>query len=119
DKLREEGLLVGLLRLRVFRPLPADELVNALQHLKVVGVLDRAACPGSRGGPLFTDLKAAFYDAFSQGKVKPQTKIVSFLYGLGGREFRPEQVEEILWRLLEMSAQEKLENLTYYAGLKK
>ncbi|WP_219855735.1 hypothetical protein [Candidatus Hakubella thermalkaliphila] len=92
DKLREEGLLVGLLRLRVFRPLPADELVNALQHLKVVGVLDRAACPGSRGGPLFTDLKAAFYDAFSQGKVKPQTKIVSFLYGLGGREFRPDPV---------------------------
>lgn len=119
DKLREEGLRVGLLRLRVFRPLPADELVNALQHLKVVGVLDRAACPGSRGGPLFTDLKAAFYDAFSQGKADLQTKIVSFLYGLGGREFGPEQVEEVLWRLLEMSSKDKLENLTYYAGLKK
>jgi pyruvate ferredoxin oxidoreductase alpha subunit len=119
DNLREKGLPVGLLRLRVFRPFPADELVGALQHLKVVGVLDRAACPGSRGGPVFIDLKAAFYDAFSQRKVDPQTKIVSFLYGLGGREFGPEQAEEILWRLLETSGKDKLENLTYYAGLKK
>ncbi len=119
DKLREEGLPVGLLRLRVLRPLPADELVGALQHLKVVGVLDRAASPGSRGGPVFTDLKAAFYDAFSQGKANLQTKIVSFLYGLGGREFGREQAEEVLWHLLQMSSKDKLENLTYYAGLKK
>ena len=118
DKMRERGLRVGLLRLRVFRPFPADELEEALSHLEIVGVMDRATSPGLRGGPLFTELKAAFYDAFCQGKLNPRTKIVSFLYGLGGREFTPDQAEGIFQRLLEVSSSDKLENLTYYAGLK-
>ena len=118
DEMREKGLRVGLLRLRVFRPFPADELVEALRHLEVVGVMDRAASFGLRGGPLFTELKAAFYDAFCQGKLKPQTKIVSFFYGLGGREFTLDQAKSIFQYLLEMRSKDKLDNLTYYIGLK-
>ncbi|HIC95340.1 TPA: pyruvate ferredoxin oxidoreductase [Candidatus Bipolaricaulota bacterium] len=118
DKLRREGLKVGLLRLRVFRPFPADELVEALGHLDIVGVMDRAGSPGLRGGPLFTDLKGAFYDAFCQGKIEPRTKIVSFIYGLGGREFIPDQAEDIFRELIELRDKDKLENLAYYAGLK-
>ncbi|MCL0094387.1 hypothetical protein M1N58_00595, partial [Dehalococcoidales bacterium] len=118
DEMREKGLRVGLLRLRVFRPFPANELVAALSHLEIVGVMDRAASFGLRGGPLFTELKAAFYDAFCQRKLKPGTKIVSFLYGLGGREFTPDQAETIFQCLIEMSSKDKLENLTYYVGLK-
>lgn len=118
DELREKGLPVGLLKLRVFRPFPADELVDALKHLKTVGVMDRAACPGSRGGALFTEIKSAFYDSFSLRNLSPKTKIVSFLYGLGGRDFTPEHAEGIFRHLLEIKDKDKVENLLNYVGLK-
>lgn len=81
DQLREQGERVGLLKLRMFRPFPAQELVDALSHVKAAAVLDRSdTLAGSIGGPVFVELRSAFYEAHK----KP--RLYNFIYGLGGRE---------------------------------
>ncbi|MBS4031948.1 MAG: pyruvate ferredoxin oxidoreductase [Clostridiales bacterium] len=81
DELREQGERVGLLKLRMFRPFPAQELVDALSHIKAAAVLDRSdTLAGSIGGPVFVELRSAFYEA----EKKP--RLYNFIYGLGGRE---------------------------------
>lgn len=81
DRLREQGVRVGLLKLRMFRPFPAQELVGALSHLKAIAVLDRSdTLAGSIGGPVFVELRSAFYESVK----KP--RLHNFIYGLGGRE---------------------------------
>jgi pyruvate ferredoxin oxidoreductase alpha subunit len=80
DELRAEGEKVGLLKPRVLRPFPAMELVKALSGAKVVAVMDRAETFSTQGGQLFTELRAAFYEA----PKKPLMK--NYIFGLGGRD---------------------------------
>ena len=63
DELRAAGERVGLLKPRVLRPFPAKELVAALSGAKAVAVMDRAETFSTQGGQLFTEIRAAFYDA--------------------------------------------------------
>ena len=49
DKLREQGVKAGLLKLRVFRPFPVEEIAKALSHLKAIAVLDKADSLNSAG----------------------------------------------------------------------
>ncbi|MCL4499247.1 MAG: pyruvate ferredoxin oxidoreductase, partial [Chloroflexi bacterium] len=62
DVLREKGVKVGLLKLRLFRPFPARGVARALSHLKAVGVMDRSDSFGAEGGPVYTETKSALYD---------------------------------------------------------
>jgi pyruvate ferredoxin oxidoreductase alpha subunit len=80
DELREEGMDVGQLRLRLWRPFPFDELRQAVKDTDILIVMDRALSFGGPGGPLASEVKAALY---SQVK-KP--KIVSYVISLGGRD---------------------------------
>ncbi len=113
DELRDQGLPVGLLKLRSFRPFPSEELADALGHIKAIGVLDRAVSPGLSGGPLFAEVKAALFDAGARPKVS------SFVYGLGGREFRPEHAREAFASLLEIKKSGNVGNLVSYLGIRK
>ncbi len=58
DAKREEGVKVGLVKLRLFRPFPEERLVRALKGKKAVGVIDRSVCFGWKYGPMCTELKA-------------------------------------------------------------
>jgi len=80
DQLRDEGLKVGLLKPRLFRPFPAQELASALGHLKAVVVMDRSVSFGAmdNAGPLFLELVAALT---LHGV---QVPIADYVYGLGG-----------------------------------
>ncbi|MBR6223281.1 MAG: pyruvate ferredoxin oxidoreductase [Lachnospiraceae bacterium] len=89
DKLRAEGKKVGLLKLRVFRPFPAEELCEALKNAKAIAILDRAESFSGEGGPLGTELTTALYHAGNTAKV------VNYFYGLGGRDFRVEHAEYV------------------------
>ncbi len=80
DEMVAEGQSVGQIRLRLWRPFPFEELREALENAEVVIVLDRAISFGGPGGPLASEVKAAFYN---QAK---RPKIVSFVGGLGGRD---------------------------------
>jgi pyruvate ferredoxin oxidoreductase alpha subunit len=80
DELRDECMDVGQLRLRLWRPFPFDELREAVKDAEILIVMDRALSFGGPGGPLASEVKAAFYN---QAK-KP--KIVSYVISLGGRD---------------------------------
>lgn len=113
DELREQGLPVGLLKLRVFRPFPSAELADALRNFKAIGVLERAVSPGLEGGPVFAELRSALFD------VGISPKVISFIYGLGGREFRPEHARETFSSLLSTSQTGHVNNLVNYLGLRR
>ncbi len=95
DAAREQGKRVGLLRLRMIRPWPADAIRHALQGRRAVAVLDQNLSPGL-GGILFQEIAACLYDE----ALRPRA-LCSFIGGLGGKnlsegEFRAilEQTEE-------------------------
>ncbi len=88
DALREQGEKVGLLKIRVFRPFPYDEIRAALQHARVITVLDRSTSMGAYG-PLFTEIRAALYD------LETRPLVYDRVFGLGGRELFPEGIVEI------------------------
>lgn len=93
DKLRKQGVKAGLLKIRVFRPFPVEEIVKALENIKTVAVLDRSDSVGGFGGPVFTEIRSALYGSAK----KPQ--ISGVIYGLGGREIDMEQIEGLFMDL--------------------
>jgi pyruvate ferredoxin oxidoreductase alpha subunit len=88
DKLRARGVKAGMVRVRVFRPFPAEAYAKALEHVKVVGVMDRADSFGAQGGPVFLEVRAALYDN------DPRPQVLPFIYGLGGRDIFPDNIEQ-------------------------
>ena len=97
DKMRSEGKDVGLVRLRLWRPFPFDEIRRAVRDAEVLIVLDRALSFGGPGGPVCSEIKAALY----QEDKRP--KVVSFVGGLGGRDISVTGFEEIVSRGIEIS----------------
>ncbi len=96
DRLRAEGKKVGLLKIRVFRPFPAEEIAEALKNVKVIAVMDRCEGFSSQGGPLGAEVKSALFTAGSTAKV------VDYVYGIGGRDVRVENIEEVYAALEEI-----------------
>ncbi len=94
DELRKEGIKAGLLKLRVFRPFPAKELVRALKGLKQLAVFDRAISFGAVGGPVFNEVRSAF------PLNEPAPEIVSCIYGLGGRDINVENIKDVYKQLI-------------------
>lgn len=89
DQLRAEGKKVGLLKIRVFRPFPAEEIADALKHLKAIAVMDRSEGFSSQGGPVCAEIKSALYD------VEDRPSIINYVYGIGGRDVRVENIIEV------------------------
>ncbi|MDD6101663.1 MAG: pyruvate ferredoxin oxidoreductase [Clostridiales bacterium] len=82
DELREQGIKAGMIKLRVFRPFPAEEICKALSHLKAVAILDRSETFSTQGGPVASEICAAMY------RSNLNVKSASYIYGLGGRDYR-------------------------------
>lgn len=95
-RLREQGHRIGLLRLRLIRPLPAERIARALHGRRAVAVIDQNLSVG-KGGILFSEIAGALQG----GRVPP---LLSFVGGLGGRRFRPEEFDQILQALREAEA---------------
>ncbi len=100
DKLRARGVKAGMVRVRAFRPFPHAAYAQALRHVKAVGVMDRAESFGAQGGPVFLEVRAALYDS------DPRPQVLPFIYGLGGRDIYPHNVEQAFAEL-EQVAQSK------------
>ena len=96
DKMRGEGKKVGLVKLRLWRPFPFEELREALRDAQLLVVFDRCLSYGGTGGPVCGEVKAALY-----GEEK-KPKIVSFVGGLGGRDILPDHFEYMVSRGLEV-----------------
>ena len=93
DDLREKGMKVGIIKLRVFRPFPAKELADALRNCKCLAIMDRCEPYNGNGGPLSMEVCAALF------KYKVNTEAVSYIYGLAGRDFTVDHVYEIFGEL--------------------
>jgi len=80
DELRKEGMNVGQIRLRLWRPFPFEELREAVKDADVLIVMDRAISFGGPGGPVASEVKAALYNQ------KKRPAVVPFVISLGGRD---------------------------------
>ena len=86
DSLREKNEKVGLIKLRAFRPFPQQELSSSLSRVKAVAVMDKAESFSSCGGPIFAETRSACYG------IENAPKIINYVYGLGGRDVRFEDI---------------------------
>jgi pyruvate ferredoxin oxidoreductase alpha subunit len=82
DSLRDKGKKVGLVRIRLWRPFPFEEIREALSSAKTVVCFDRALSPGGPGGPMASEVKNALYN------MDKRPAVVSLIGGLGGRDVR-------------------------------
>jgi len=112
DSLRAEGLKVGLLKPRVFRPFPGEELADALRDKAVVGVMDRSDSFGALGGPLFMELSAAFKTC------DVPARMVDYIFGLGGRDTTASQIESVFRDLVNIAETGEVKQLTTYLGVR-
>ena len=112
DNLRKQGIKAGLLKVRVFRPFPAEEIAKALSHLKAVAVLDKADSLNAAGGALFTDITSGMY----VNNVNVPT--VSYIYGIGGRDTKCDDIEKVYADLEEIVKTGKIDNPYRYLGLR-
>lgn len=113
DELRAEGLKVGLLKVRVFRPFPGSEMAEALKDVKVIAIMDRCESFSANGGPLSAELSAALFAAKSQAEVQ------KLVYGLNGRDLKVDDVKQIYSGLVEISKNGNKDFFGYhYIGLR-
>ena len=112
DELRQEGVKAGLLRLRTFRPLPAEELRMALNKTIAVAVMDKSMSFGGLGGAVFTEVRHALYDD------EKHPLIVNYIYGLGGRDSSPRELRTIFEELTRIAKTGQVESLVHYLGLR-
>lgn len=113
DQLRSEGKKVGLLKLRVFRPFPEEEIAKALSGAKAVAILDRAESYRGGGGPLGVEVNAALF------KQKVMVETANYLYGLAGRDFTTTHVAHVFAELEALCEQGRKIPEYQYIGLRK
>jgi len=112
DKLREQGVKAGLLKIRVYRPFPGEEVAKALSHLKAVAVLDKSDSLNAIGGALFKDVVSSMYVA------KQNVPVVNYVYGIGGRDTTEKEINSVYTDLAEIAKNGKVENPYRYLGLR-
>jgi pyruvate ferredoxin oxidoreductase alpha subunit len=113
DHLREQGKKVGVLKLRVFRPFPAEEIAEALKGCKAVAIMDRCESYNGNGGPLGSEVTAGLY------RSKVMIEAVNYIYGLAGRDFTVNEVYDIFAELEEAVENGKKVEQYQYIGLRK
>jgi pyruvate/2-oxoacid:ferredoxin oxidoreductase alpha subunit len=88
DILRDQGIMAGVIGLRIFRPFPAQALAVAVEGAKSIAVIEKAISYGYEGA-LATELKAAL---FSNNGHRPV--ISNYIVGLGGKDVKPADLVE-------------------------
>lgn len=97
DELRKDGIKAGLIKLRVFRPFPSEELSDALKNCKAVAVMDKSEGFSASGGPLFAETAGATIN------LEKRPKMIDIVFGLGGRDFTVKSAKSVYERLGEIA----------------
>jgi len=97
DMLRDSGVKAGLVKIRVFRPFPKEELAEALGGVKAVACMDKSDSMSGCGGPVFAETRSALYDT------PDKPLMINYVYGLGGRDVTIETFDEIFRNLAEIA----------------
>ena len=112
DALRARGIKAGLIKIRVFRPFPAEELADALKKVKAVAVMDKSEGFSATGGPVFHEVRSALY---GRGEIP---SVINYIYGLGGRDLTTDHVEFIFSELAEIAAGKNTGDTYRYLGVR-
>lgn len=112
DSLRDRGVPAGMLRPRLFRPFPMEEINRALSHLKAICVMDRADAPGGIGGPLYNEIRSSMLD------LDKRPKLINAIYGLGGRDIKPDEIESVFDRLQKVVDTDRIDEPVFYLGVR-
>ncbi len=112
DKLRDQGIKAGLLKIRVYRPFPAEEIAKALENAKAVAVLDKSDSLNAAGGALFSDVTSGMF----VNNIHVPT--VNYVYGIGGRDVPASDIESVFSDLAKIAETGNLENPYRYLGLR-
>jgi pyruvate ferredoxin oxidoreductase alpha subunit len=110
DRARDEGIKAGVLKLRTFRPFPGEEVTEALSGCGAVAVMDRSVSYGLRGGPVFNEVRSF------AGNGSP--RLLSYVYGLGGREIGVADLEGIFAELAKINGDGDCGEVYRYVGLR-
>ena len=106
DEFREKGTKVGLIKLRFYRPFPAEEIKKIAENTDALGVYDRAISYGA-GGPIFIETRNALYGL--------EIPILNFLAGLGGRDVMKDDIKK-MYEILLKAKDEKPDKEIYWLG---
>ena len=112
DELRAQGIKAGLLKVRVFRPFPAEEFTAALKKAKAVAIMDRAESYSSQGGPLGSELMAAMYRAHLKAES------INIVYGLCGRDVNVAEIKDVYAQLKDIEKNGAAGREYQYLGLR-
>ena len=108
NELRKEGIKAGLLKVRVFRPFPGEEIAKALSKAKAVAILDKADSLNGQGGALYEDVVAGMYNE------KLNIPAINYIFGIGGRDTTVKDIKKVYNDLIE----NKFDNPYKYLGLR-
>lgn len=111
DEYRKKGIKVGLLKIRVFRPFPEEEIARKLKDLKACGIMDRSEGMSAVGGPLYSEIRAALYN-------RANVPISNYIYGLGGRDVGIEDISKVIDDLENIAKTGKVPEKATYIGVR-
>jgi len=111
-KLRAEGKKAGVIKLWLYRPFPIEAVGAAARRVKALAVLDRAVSFGAPYGSLCSDVVSTVH-AFEE-----QPKVFDVIYGLGGRDIQPSDIEFVFSRALETAKTGVAEEKTLFLGVR-
>jgi len=111
DEQRAKGKKVGVLRIRVFRPLPYQEIRKALTNKKAIAILDKADSYNSFAGPLGSEIRGVLYN-------NCKANIINYVYGLGARDISFDDVYKVFDELLKIKQSKKQTFELKYIGVR-
>jgi pyruvate ferredoxin oxidoreductase alpha subunit len=112
DTLREKGCNVGVVKPWVYRPFPVEEFLDSVKNVKSLAVLERTISFGAPNGPLFNDVLATLY------KAGRQVKVFNAVYGLGGRDISPHEMETLMMDAYENIEAEEFDKKVKFIGVR-
>ena len=112
DRMRSDGVRAGLLKIRCFRPFPAQAVADALEGRKAVAVMERSTCFGGEVSPVAAEVCSALYIR------NLPTKVVNYIYGVGGRDTVPDEFCQVYRDLLKVIETGVAEPAFRYLGLR-
>ena len=112
DSLRAQGIKAGLIKVRVFRPFPAEEIAKCLVNAKAVAVMDKSEGFSGCGGPLFAEISGAMINE------DKRPEIVDVVFGLGGRDFTVKAALSVYDRLIKIAEGGELGQVYSHLGVR-
>ena len=112
DEIRKSKIKVGLIKPRIFRPFPKDEILKATKNLKALAIMDRSDSFSGCGGPLFNEVRSCLYESSNR------PIILNYIFGLGGRDTGIEDLRKVFNDLYDVASNGKIKSLVNYLGVR-